>query len=132
MAEKYEFSPHKVFVWLLVLTLLEVVWALVWPESWSVMLMRSGLVVFALWKGYLIFTYFMHMKWEGLICKGMVGFTVPLVAIIMLANMPDTSFNSRLKHPIGSQYMQTTGEVVGIEEAATERHYGDKRFMKDH
>jgi hypothetical protein len=28
--------------------------------------------------------------------------------------------------------MQTTGEVVGIEEAATERHYGDKRFMKDH
>jgi len=58
--------------------------------------MRSGLVVFALWKGYLIFTYFMHMKWEGLICKGMVGFTVPLVAILMLANMPDTSFNTQV------------------------------------
>lgn len=132
MVEKYEFSPHKVFLWLLVLTLLEVAWAMVWPESWSVMLMRSGLVVFAIWKGYLIFTYFMHMKWEGLICKGMVGFTVPLIAILLLANLPDTSFNSRLEHPIGAQYMQTTGEVVNIEEAATERHYGDKRFMKDH
>jgi heme/copper-type cytochrome/quinol oxidase subunit 4 len=132
MAENYDFSPNRIFIWLLALTLLEVAWALVWPESWSVGLMRAGLVVFALWKGYLIFTYFMHMKWEGWICKGMVAFTVPLVAIILLANLPDTSFNSTLKHPIGSQYMESSGDVVGIEEAATERHYGDKRFMKDH
>jgi len=129
MSEDHDFNANKIFFGLLVLTMLEVAWGIWMPlPVWAV---RSGLVIFAIWKGYLIFTYFMHMKWEGWICKGLIAPTIPLVAIVLFANMPDTSFNGRLQYHVGDQYIDSTGDVVGIEDAAATRRYGDKRFLDE-
>ena len=105
MSDGHSFSANKIFIYLFVYTLIEVLWG-TWIENvfglprWA---LWGGLLVCAFLKGYLIFTWFMHMKFEGWIVKGLVVPTVPLVAILIFANMPDTSFNDDLLYPIGHQ-----------------------------
>ncbi len=133
MSDDHNFSANKIFAYLFLYTGLEVFWgtALDLPR-WA---LWGGLLICAFLKGYLIFTWFMHMKFEGWVVKGLVAPTIPLVAIILFANMPDTSFNEDLLYPIGSQLevelrpfneemdpddednfyiLRSTGEVTGM------------------
>lgn len=103
------FSANKILVALIVLTALEVGWSFIDFPKWA---LWGGLLVFAIWKGFLIFTYFMHMKFEGWIVKGFLLPTIPLMLIVVFAVMPDVSFNTQAKHPIGSMVDPQTGEVV--------------------
>ena len=102
MSDHHEFSANKIFAYLIFYTAVEVLWGMFFPRDiqWA---LWGGLLLCAFLKGYLIFTWFMHMKFEGWIVKGLVVPTVPLVAILIFANMPDTSFNDDLLYPIGHQ-----------------------------
>ena len=108
MSDDHEFSANKIFLFLLIYTIAEVIWGMFFPfgfgergePRWA---LWGGLLICAFLKGYLIFTWFMHMKFEGWIVKGLVVPTVPLIAILIFANMPATSFNDDLLYPIGHQ-----------------------------
>lgn len=128
MSEKHEFSAFKVFVWLFILTAVEVGWAFL---PISKVPLRLGLIVFAYMKGYLIFTYFMHMKFEGWIVKGLIAPTVPLIAIVLCATFPDVARNSKLLYPVGYQRVSATGEVVDQTEAAELRGAGSKHAVEN-
>lgn len=123
MSEKGHFSAEKIFFGLFLLTALEVGWA--YLPFLGTFALRLGLIIFAIWKGYLIFTYFMHMKYEGWIVKGLIAPTLPLVAIVVFAVMPDVSSNHQLKYPVGFQLIQD-GSVVDQEHAAEFRGVGSK------
>ena len=123
MSEKGHFSAEKIFAALFVLTALEVGWAML--PFLGTLALRGGLVIFAFWKGYLIFTYFMHMKFEGWIVKGLIAPTVPLVAIVVCALLPDVSSNRQLKYPVGFQRVED-GAVLDQKEAAEFRGVGTK------
>ena len=118
------FSVFKIFITLLVLTALEVAWGVFVPYE-NKALLWSGLLGFAVWKGSLIFLYFMHMKYEGIIVKGNVLFTIPLVIYMMTMLMPDTAFNSRMNYKIGDQLDPETGEVVSLGLDDQEGHEDD-------
>lgn len=130
MSDDHGFSANKIFLYLLFYTVLEVVWGMFFPREiqWA---LWGGLLLCAFLKGYLIFTYFMHMKYEGWIVKGLVVPTIPLIAILLFANMPDTSFNDDLLHHIGDQLDPVTGEVVDLNagnmavHGAVDAHVGD-------
>ena len=117
------FSVLKIFITLLVLTALEVAWGVLIPYE-NKALLWTGLMGFAVWKGSLIFLYFMHMKYEGIIVKGNVLFTIPLVIYMMTMLMPDTAFNNRMNYNIGDQLDPETGEVMPMDsgEEAHEEH----------
>lgn len=101
MSDDHTFSANKIFGYLFLYTALEVAWGTLFDfPRWAIW---SGLLIFAFLKGYLIFTWFMHMKFEQPILKFMVVPTIPLVAILIFANMPDTSFNDDMLYPIGHQ-----------------------------
>ena len=110
------FSANKIFVMLFVLTMIEVAWGLGFKHS-PHLLKWGGLIVFASWKGILIYTYFMHMKFEGWIVKALMIPTPFLIAIVVFALMPDVSHNDRLVYPVGSQVDKShthPGKVVGM------------------
>lgn len=107
--QDHGFSANRILLGLCLLTALEVGWSFLTFATWAVW---GGLIVFALWKGFLIFTYFMHMKFEGWIVKGFLLPTIPLMAIVVFAVMPDVSFNHSTKYPIGSMVDARTGEVM--------------------
>jgi cytochrome c oxidase subunit IV len=111
------FSANKIFVILFVLTALEVVWGVAFHSMprWA---LWGGLLVFAFWKGFFIFTYFMHMKFEGWVVKALIAPTPLLAAIAVFAVMPDVSLNEQLVHPVGSQYDPSVGEVLPMEQTA--------------
>lgn len=124
--KKHEFSALKVFIWLFILTAVEVGWAFL---PISKIPLRLGLLVFAYMKGYLIFTYFMHMKFEGWIVKGLIAPTIPLMLIVVFACFPDVSRNSRLLYPVGYQNVESNGVVVDQAEAADLRGVGSKNAV---
>ena len=99
MSDHHEFSAHKIFAYLIFYTAVEVLWGMFFPRDiqWA---LWGGLLLCAFLKGYLIFTWFMHMKFEGWIVKGLVLPTIPLIAILLFGNMPDSSFNDDLLHHI--------------------------------
>lgn len=103
------FNANKVFAILFVLTAAEVTWTFLPFPGWA---HWGGLLLLAAWKGALIFMYFMHMKFEGRVLKMLIAPTVPLVAIVLFATMPDVARNRRLQYPIGSELDPVTGEVV--------------------
>jgi caa(3)-type oxidase subunit IV len=105
------FSANKIFLTLFVLTAVEVAWSLVFHSS-PAWLKWGGLLVFACWKGTLIYMYFMHMKFEGWIVKALIAPTPVLIAIILFALMPDVSFNERLDWDVGAQ-MDKSGRQPG-------------------
>lgn len=110
------FSANKIFVLLFVLTIAEVGWGLGFQHSphW---IKWGGLIAFATWKGIMIYSYFMHMKFEGWIVKALMIPTPFLIAIVIFALMPDVSHNDRLVYPVGSQVDKSNthpGKVVGM------------------
>src|SRR6186997_2520047 len=116
------FSANKIFVTLFVLTMIEVAWGLGFKHSphW---IKWGGLIIFASWKGILIYTYFMHMKFEGWIVKCLIAPTPFLIAVVVFALMPDVSNNSHLVYPVGSQLDKSNthpGRVVPMIEAPHE------------
>jgi caa(3)-type oxidase subunit IV len=122
MSDEHTFSANKIFGLLILYTALEVAWGTAFDfPRWAIW---SGLLIFAFMKGYLIFTWFMHMKFEQPILKFMIVPTIPLVAILIFANMPDTSFNKDMLYPIGHQlevnldddgiHRSKTGKVTGM------------------
>ena len=120
MSDSHAMDSKKVLILLAILTAVEVGWAVLLPiPVWAI---RAGLIALALWKGYLIFMFFMHMKFEGWIVKGLMLPTVPLMFIVVLANMPDTSFNDKLVYPIGSMASPDGGDVHEIKHVAAGGH----------
>ena len=115
------FSANKIFVTLFILTMVEVGWGLGFKHSphW---IKWGGLIVFAFWKGILIYTYFMHMKFEGWLVKALVAPTPILIMVLVFALMPDVSLNDRLVYPVGSQLDKSNtlpGKVISM---TNERH----------
>jgi cytochrome c oxidase subunit IV len=110
------FSANKIFVTLFILTAVEVAWgAFLFRDSHNHLVKWGGLIVFAFWKGILIYTYFMHMKFEGWIVKCLLAPTPFLIAVVVFALMPDVSNNSNLVYPVGSQLDKSSthpGKVV--------------------
>ena len=118
------FSANKIFITLFVLTMVEVGWGLGFKHSphW---IKWTGLIIFAFWKGILIYTYFMHMKFEGWIVKSLMIPTPILIAVVVFSLMPDVSHNDRLVYPVGSQVDKSNtqpGKVVGITDHPKEGH----------
>ena len=111
------FSANKIFITLFILTAAEVLWGAVLFKHSPHLVKWGGLSVFAFWKGILIYTYFMHMKFEGWIVKCLLAPTPFLIAIVVFALMPDVSNNSNLVYPVGSQIDKSgthPGKVVGL------------------
>ena len=120
------FSVLKIFITLFVLTGVEVAWGLIIPYEKKALLW-SGLMICAIWKAGLIFNYFMHMKYEGIIVKGNILFTIPLVIYMMTMLLPDTAYNDRMNYRIGDQLDPETGEVMMIGTGSR-----NKTHHKDH
>ena len=117
--DNHGFNANKIFWTLFILTAVEVGWSIVFKHQphW---IKWGGLIIFASWKGILIYTYFMHMKFEGWIVKSLMIPTPFLIAIVVFALMPDVSHNDRLVYPVGSQVDKShthPGKVVGMIEA---------------
>jgi cytochrome c oxidase subunit IV len=106
------YSVFRVFIILFVLTVLEVAWGLGFHDAHRIVLW-GGLLVFAFAKGALIFMYFMHMKYEKVLVWSLVVPTIPLIGIILIALMPDLSFNSQRDHPVGRR-LDGEGNVVDM------------------
>ena len=109
MTEQHHFSANRIFVILFALTAIEVAWSFFPFPRWA---LWGGLLIFAFYKGFFIFTYFMHMKYEGWICKALIAPVVPLVGIVLFATMPDVAYNEKLVYPQGSYLDPATGDVV--------------------
>ena len=113
------FSANKIFVMLCALMAIEVAWGAILFKHSPHLVKWGGLVVFAFWKGMLIYTYFMHMKFEGWIVKCLIAPTPVLIAVVVFALMPDVSNNSKLVYPVGSQLDKDNvhpGRVVPMSE----------------
>lgn len=109
--DDHGFSANKIFWTLFILTMIEVGWSVVFKHQ-AHWIKWGGLCVFAFWKGLLIFTYFMHMKFEGWLVKALVAPTPILIMILVCALLPDVSLNDRLIYPVGSQ-LDRSNEVPG-------------------
>jgi len=127
MSDTHGFNTNRIFLLLLVLTLAEVGWAMVPFPRWA---LWGGLICFAYAKGYFIFNFFMHMKFEGWIVKGLLVPTLPLMCIVVFANMPDTARNALLVHPLTQQLDSTTGKVVEMTE--TQRAIDSQKLRDGH
>jgi len=125
MSETHGFNTNKIFIILLVATLAEVLWALLPFPRWA---LWGGLLAFAYMKGYFIFNFFMHMKFEGWIVKGLLVPTIPLMMIVVFANMPDTSRNALLVYELTEQVNMETGGIVHLNK--TQRAL-DSKAIKD-
>lgn len=118
------FSANKIFIILFVLTMIEVAWGLGFHDA-SRFIKWGGLIAFASWKGLLIYTYFMHMKFEGWIVKALMLPTPFLIAVVVFALMPDVSVNDHLIYPVGSQIDKSgahPGKVVNMTDPPKDAH----------
>jgi len=130
MSETHGFNTNKIFGALLFLTIAEVGWAYLPFATWA---LWGGLLTFAYMKGHLIFTYFMHMKFEGWIVKGLMVPTIPLMLIVVFANMPDTAKNDLMVYPLTVQMDAETGEIVVLDETErAKRSPGYKKKLEAH
>ena len=81
-------APYiKVWASLAVFTLIEYVWAHVFKDSLTTLVI--GLLFWAVLKASLVGWYFMHLKYEG---RWVYGFLIPagiLASVIILALVPD-------------------------------------------
>jgi len=120
--DHYGFSATKVFVWLFIFTAIEVLWGYMLPaRDYGKLVGWGGLILWALCKGLLIAAYFMHLKFEGWIVKGLIAPTPFLIAVILIAVSPDISRNERMDHPIGSMYVESDGVVQDFMQHTSER-----------
>ncbi len=122
---EHGFNSTRIFLMLLALTAIEVLLSIiqvhVLDHAIPKPLYWGGLAFFALWKGVLIFNYFMHMKFEGWIVKGLVAPTIFLVIVILAALQPDLVSNDKLVNPLGSMVNEETGVI----EPMNDDNYGD-------
>lgn len=121
-AGHYEFNANKIFLWLIILTAAEVAWGILGHElGWGRLLLWGGLSAFAFFKGLYIAVYFMHLRFEGWIVKGLILPTPFLIAVILFAISPDVSRNDELLHPVGAMYDPSTGVVQDYMQHTSER-----------
>ena len=113
MSGEHSFSAQRVFYTLFILTAVEVVWGYAFNGA-ARSILWGGLLVCAFWKGALIFMYFMHMKFEGWIVKVLIAPTIPLMAVVVFALMPDVAKNDRILYDVADQLDEETGVVVQI------------------
>jgi caa(3)-type oxidase subunit IV len=115
------YSVLRIFLVLFVLTALEVAWGFAFHHNTGLVLHMptvlfwTGLMLFALVKGLLIFVYFMHMKFERFLVWSLIIPTPALILVILCALMPDLSFNSQRDHPVGDMLSQD-GRIVDLHE----------------
>ena len=93
MSSDHAFSANKIFITLFVLTAIEVAWSLVFHDS-PAWFKWGGLLIFAFWKGLLIYTYFMHMKFEGKLIYLILIVPVGLCVLLIFALLPDVTFGN--------------------------------------
>jgi caa(3)-type oxidase subunit IV len=105
-----DFSANKVFIWLFILTAAEVAWGvmLAGQPPW---ILWTGLIACAIAKALLIAIYFMHLKFEGWIVKGLILPTPFLIMVMLFYVSPDIAKSQQLDNPIGSFTDRNTGEV---------------------
>ena len=129
------FSVMKIFITLCVLTAAEVIYGEIGNKYFyeKKVILWGGLMLFAVWKGVLIFRYFMHMKYEKSIVKGNVWFTVPLVIYFMTILLTEIGYNDYHNYGIGEQQDPETGEIISIGEGSRNKynaeyaeHYGEE------
>ena len=115
MSGDKHFDANKVFYWLLALTILEVAYGMIGAPSrmdFPKGILWGGLIFMACWKALLIAWYFMHLKFEGWIVKGLILPTPFLVAVIFGYVIPDVADEeSNLVHPVGSMMEPESGAV---------------------
>ena len=107
MAEHHSESIYmKIFYYLLVLTILEIVVAL---PTYAPLMKGILLIGMALGKAALVAMYFMHLRFER-VTLGVIAFT-PLVICVFLVFMltPDLSASNRIPHKSAVPAQQTTG-----------------------
>lgn len=109
------FNSTRIFIALLILTAIEVLLSFV-QVRWTDGIMPkyvywAALGGFAFWKGLLIYSYFMHMKFEGWIVKGLIAPTPILICVVLFALSPDIVNNDKLVAPLGSMKNDTSGSI---------------------
>ncbi len=117
MSDNHEtFSVFKIFILLLIMTAIEVVYGEIGNRYFyeQKFWLWGGLLLCAFIKGYYIFFYFMHVKYEGMIVKGNVLFTVPLIIYFMIMLTPDTGTNPQFNYGVAQQFDPMTNEVEHI------------------
>jgi cytochrome c oxidase subunit 4 len=79
---------YKVLVWLTVLTVAEIGWAMVFEDSARGILI-SGLAAMAAVKAALVGLYYMHLKYEGSMIWIAILFPLLLVVVMICGFLPD-------------------------------------------
>ena len=105
------FDATKIFIALLILTLVEVGWSFLPAGK---VIIWGGLLTMAFMKGFLIFTYFMHMKFEGWIVKVLIAPTPFLILVVIFALMPDIGANRRMDHNLTDMADPVTGQIIEL------------------
>ena len=109
--DKFHFNAEAIFIKLFILTAVEVGWGYL-AKDWGRGLLWGGLMGFAIWKALLIAVYFMHLKFEGWIIKGLILPTPILVLVIFGYVIPDVANKEgNLIHPVGAQLDPKSGEI---------------------
>ncbi len=118
MSGDKHFNADKVFLGLLVFTVLEVAWGMGGAKiEMGKPMLWGGLMFFALLKAWLIAIYFMHLKFEGKIIWSLILPTPLLILVIMGYVMSDVANDEApYDHAIGSMQDVDTGEIQPLEE----------------
>ena len=121
------FDAMKIFIALFILTAVEVAWGSWVPYDlkWA---LWGGLLLMAFMKGFLIFMYFMHMKFEGWICKVLIAPTIPLMLVVFFALVPDIASNDRMNHQIADQLDPVDGEIARIGTGSRNKSHAPEGF----
>jgi len=88
-ADHHETNYMAKFWWLLGLTIVEVLIAVLVPNP---ALRGIGLAVFACWKAAIVLNHFMHLKDEGIALKLTVLFPLVLIVILVMLFLADSHF----------------------------------------
>ncbi len=115
------YSVGKIWITLLVLTAIEVAWAMPPFIREHRGMLWSGLLLCALVKGGLIFMYFMHMRFERWLVWSLIVPTPLLIVVIFGYVSPDLSFNAQRDYPNGMM-RDSQGRVVSVKERIHAAH----------
>ena len=88
MSTEHKNPYYKVLVWLTVLTIAEITWAILFREA-NRGLLLVGLGGMAAAKAALVALYYMHLKYEGKLIWAVMLFPVLLVVVMVSGLLPD-------------------------------------------